>query len=75
MRSMNGTRRRVRCIEDQPRTVAILQIGWMDDDVQRKAERVDREGPLAVRNLLARIEALRVKRAAPFAPPWRFGCG
>ena len=53
------------CIEDQSRAVAILQIGRMDDDVQQDAERVDQDVPLAARDLLARIEALRVKRAAP----------
>jgi hypothetical protein len=30
-------------IEDQPRAVAILHIGGMDDDVQEKAERVDKD--------------------------------
>ena len=54
------------CIKDQSRAVAILQIGWMDDDVQQEAERVDQDVPLAARDLLSRIEALRVKRAAPF---------
>ena len=38
----------------------------MDDDVQEQAERVDENMPLAAGNLLARIEALRVKRSAPF---------
>jgi hypothetical protein len=38
----------------------------MDDDVQQEAERVDQDVPLAARDLLARIEALRVERAAPF---------
>ena len=54
------------CIEDQSRAVAILQIGWMDNDVQQEAERAERDVPLAARDLLARFEALRVKRAAPF---------
>jgi len=53
-------------IEHQPRAVAILHIGGMDHDVQEKAERVDENMPLAARNLLARIEALRVDRGAPF---------
>ncbi len=53
-------------IEDQSRAVAILHIGGMDDDVQQEAERVDEDVPLAARDLLARIKALRVERGAPF---------
>jgi len=46
--------------------IAILHVGRVDDDGQQKAERVDEDMALAARNLLARIEALRVKRRAPF---------
>lgn len=53
-------------IEDEPRAIAILHIGRMDDDVQQEAERVDKDVPLAARDLLARIVALRVERGAPF---------
>ena len=53
-------------IENQPRPVAILHRGGMNDDVQEKTERVDEDVPLAARDLLARIEALRVERRAPF---------
>jgi len=53
-------------IEDQSRPVAILHVGGMDDDVQEKAERVDEDVPLAARDLLACIKALRVERGAPF---------
>jgi hypothetical protein len=53
-------------IEDQPGAVTILQIGAMDNDVQEKAERVDKNMPLAARDLLACIKALRVERGAPF---------
>ena len=53
-------------IEDQPRTVAVLQIGSVDDDVQQEAERIDEDVPLAARDLLRRIVALRVERGAPF---------
>ena len=53
-------------VEDEPRAVAILHIGRMDDDVQQEAERVDEDVPLAARDLLARIVALRVERGAPF---------
>ena len=53
-------------IEDEPRAIAILHIGRMDDDAQQEAERVDEDVPLAARDLLARIVALRVERGAPF---------
>lgn len=53
-------------IENQPGAVAILHIGRMDDDVQQEAERIDENMPLAARDLLARIKALRVERGAPF---------
>ena len=48
------------------RAVPILHVGRMDRDAQQEAERVDEDVPLAARDLLARIEALRVERGAPF---------
>ena len=53
-------------IEDEPRAIAILHVGRVDDDIQQEAKRVDENMPFAARDLLARIEALRVKRRAPF---------
>ena len=53
-------------IENQPRPVAVLNIGGMDDDVQQKAERIDKDVALAPDDLLARIKPLRVERGAPF---------
>jgi len=47
-------------------TVAILHTGRMDRDVQDEAERIDEDVPLAARDLLARIEALRIDRRPPF---------
>ena len=47
-------------------TVAVLNISRMDDDVQQEAERVDEDVPLAARDLLARIVALRVDPGPPF---------
>lgn len=46
--------------------VAILQVGAVDDDVQQQAEAVDDDVPLAPRDLLARVVALRVDRGPPF---------
>ena len=53
-------------IEDQARAVAILHAGRVDDDVQQEAERIDEDVPLAARDLLARIKALRIDRRPPF---------
>ena len=53
-------------IENQPRSVAVLNIGGMDDDVQQKAKRIDQDVALAPGDLLARIVALWVERGAPF---------
>ena len=53
-------------IENQPRSVAVLNIGGMDDDVQQEAERIDQDMALAPGDLLARIKPLRIKRGAPF---------
>ena len=46
--------------------VAILHTGGMDHDVQEEAKRIDENVPLAARDLLARIEALRIDRRPPF---------
>ena len=53
-------------IENQPRPVAVLNVGGMDDDVQQKPERVDKDVALAPGDLLPCIKPLRVKRRAPF---------
>ena len=53
-------------IENEPGAIAILHVGRMDDDVQQEPERVDENMPLAARDLLARIKALRIERGAPF---------
>jgi hypothetical protein len=52
--------------QQQIRAVAILHAGRMDHDVQEEAERIDQNVPLAARDLLARIEALRIDRRPPF---------
>jgi hypothetical protein len=53
-------------VEDEHRAVAILDIGGMHNDVEHQAERVDKNVPLAARDLLARIVALRIDRGPPF---------
>jgi hypothetical protein len=56
-------------IEYQPRTVAILDIRRVNDDIQQEAERVDQYVPLATLDLLARVIARRVERRPPFCAP------
>lgn len=56
-------------IEDPSRTVAILDVGGMNDNGQEEAERVDENMPFAARDLLARIIALGIDRGPPFCAP------
>jgi len=48
------------------RSVAVLHIGWVDDDAQEEAQRIDQDVALAAGDFLPRIKALRVERGAPF---------
>src|SRR5579859_1387279 len=52
--------------KDRTHAVAILNIGRVDENAQQKTKRVDEDMPLAARNFLARIKALRVDRRPPF---------
>ena len=53
-------------IEHPSHTIAILHVGGMDDNIQEQAECIDKDVPLAARNLLTRIKALRVEPEPPF---------
>lgn len=53
-------------VEHQSGTVAVLYVGGMDDHIQQQTERTDEDVPFAPRGLLARFEALWIKRFAPF---------
>lgn len=66
MRSMKGKQTARAAIEHQGNAVAILDAGGMDGHAQQQAECIDENVPLATRDLLARIEALRIKRSPPF---------
>lgn len=48
------------------RSVAVLSVGGQNAHAEQEAERVDKDMTLAARDLLARVEALRVERSAPF---------
>ena len=55
------------CVAQQAASaVAILHAGPVDDDVQQQAKGVDDDVPLAARDFLARVVALRVDRRPPF---------
>jgi hypothetical protein len=53
--------------------VAILNVGSMHRCAQQQAKRIDENVALAIRDLLARIEA-RVERRPLFARLWCSGC-
>lgn len=50
-------------------SIAVLNIGGVDDDAQEEAEGIDEDVALAVLDLLARIEARRIDRGPPFTAP------
>ncbi len=51
------------------RSVAILHAGRVHIHVQQQAERVDEDVALAPKDLLARVQAMWVKRVPPFTAP------
>lgn len=53
-------------IQNQWRTVPVLEIGRMDDDIQEEAQRVDKNVPLAALDLLARVITRWIERRPPF---------
>lgn len=48
------------------RAVAVLDIGGQNAHAEQEAERIDEDMALAARDLLARVEPLRVNRGPPF---------
>jgi len=56
-------------VEHQRNAVTILNAGRMHCHAQQQAERIDENVPLATRDLLASIKALRVERSPPFCAP------
>ena len=51
--------------------IAILNISWMNDDVQQEAQRVDQDVPFATLIFFARVVAQRIERSPPFRAPLR----
>jgi hypothetical protein len=50
-------------------TVTVLNVGWMNDDIQQEAQRVDQDVPLATFDVLARVVARRIEPSPPFCEP------
>ena len=55
-----------RLLKELADAIGVLHVGWVNDNAQEEAQRVDEDVALAPRDLLARIIALRVERGAPF---------
>jgi len=48
------------------RAIAVLNVGGQNAHAEQETERVDEDVTLATRDLLARVEALRINRRTPF---------
>jgi hypothetical protein len=48
------------------RSITVLNIGRMNDDIQQETQRVDQDVPLATLDLLARVIARRIEPRPPF---------
>ena len=55
-----------RLLQQIARPVAVLNISGQNAHAEQVAERVDKDVALAARDLLDRVEALRVESSAPF---------
>jgi len=55
-----------RLMQQGERAVAVLDIGGQNAHAEQEAQRIDEDMALAARDLLARVEPLRVNRGAPF---------
>ena len=53
--------------EQQDATIAILDVGGMDDGVQQQTQRIDENMPLLALDQLAGIEPVRIDASPPFS--------
>src|SRR5262245_64941885 len=51
-------------------SIAVLNVGGMNDNVQQETQRVDQDVPLATFDLLARVVARRIEPSPPFCVPF-----
>jgi len=61
-------------VENQRCPVAVLHVGGVDNDVQQKPERIDRDLALAPRDFLPASNRCGSSAEPLFEPPWRSGC-
>ena len=57
-------------IEHEARAVPVLNIGGMNRHAQKQAERIDKDVPLAARDFLGAVKALRIEIGPPFGAPF-----
>jgi hypothetical protein len=55
------------CLHDENASIAILNVGRMNDGVEQQAYCVDKNVPLLALDLLARIVAVRIDARPPFS--------
>jgi len=58
------------CRHDENASIAILNVGRMNDGVEQKAYGVDKNVPLLTLDLLARIVPVRINARPPFSAPF-----
>jgi hypothetical protein len=60
--------------ENQYATVAVLNVGRMNDGMQEKAYRIDQNMPLLAFDLLARVVTGWINAGPPFSVPFTPSC-
>jgi hypothetical protein len=62
------------CRHDENASIAVLDVGRMNDSVEQETYCIDKNVPLLALDLLARIVAVRINARPPFLRFSRFGC-
>jgi len=60
--------------ENQYATIAVLNVGRMNDGMQEKAYRIDENMPLLAFDLLARVVTGWINAGPPFSAPFTPSC-
>ena len=56
-------------LQDQKAAIAVLYVGWVNNQVEHQAERIDNNVTLLAFDFLARVIARRVDFGPPFSAP------